>query len=296
MASAIGGVPASNFDGSSAGVKPSRRTSAIMSPPPRKGGMASSSSSRPHRTPMPDGPAHLVGREGEEVGAHGLHVGGHVGHELAGVDDGDGAVVVGLVAERTRTGLMVPRTFDIAVKQNALAPSSSRSRSVRSSRPSGVSGSQRISKPFSAASICQGTMLAWCSIWVSSTASPSPRLAPPHDRATRFIASVAFLVKTSSRSAGALTKRFTLQPGRLEGLGGLGGQLVDAAVDVGVRRLVEALHGLEHLAGLLADGGRVEVHDALAVDLPVEDREVLADATDVELGPGLGHQATFHAS
>ena len=62
MASAIGGVPASNFAGSSAGVKPSRRTSAIMSPPPRKGGMASSSSSRPHSTPMPVGP-HILWAE-----------------------------------------------------------------------------------------------------------------------------------------------------------------------------------------------------------------------------------------
>ena len=39
-----------------AGVKPSRRTSAIMLPPPRNGGIASSSSSRPHSTPMPVGP------------------------------------------------------------------------------------------------------------------------------------------------------------------------------------------------------------------------------------------------
>ena len=97
MASAIGGVPASNFDGSSAGVKPSRRTSAIMSPPPRNGGMASSSSSRPHSTPMPVGPHILWPVKADEVGAHGLHVGGQVGHVLAGVDDGDGAVGVGRV-------------------------------------------------------------------------------------------------------------------------------------------------------------------------------------------------------
>ena len=56
MASVIGGVPASNLAGTGAGVKPSRRTSAIMLPPPRNGGVASSSSARPHSAPMPDGP------------------------------------------------------------------------------------------------------------------------------------------------------------------------------------------------------------------------------------------------
>ena len=47
MAGAIGGVPASNLAGSSAGVKRSGQTRLIMLPPPRNGGIASSSSSRP---------------------------------------------------------------------------------------------------------------------------------------------------------------------------------------------------------------------------------------------------------
>ena len=38
-------------------------------------------------------------------------------------------------------------------------------------------------------------MLAWCSICVTSTASPGPRFALPQEWATRLIASVAFLVK-----------------------------------------------------------------------------------------------------
>ena len=56
MISAIGGVPASNFHGTSLVVKPSRRTSLIISPPPRNGGMASRISRRPQSTPMPVGP------------------------------------------------------------------------------------------------------------------------------------------------------------------------------------------------------------------------------------------------
>ena len=59
MASAIGGVPASNFQGRSAQVDPSVLTLEIISPPPRKGSMSSSSSRRPTRTPIPVGPSIL---------------------------------------------------------------------------------------------------------------------------------------------------------------------------------------------------------------------------------------------
>src|SRR3712207_8823808 len=45
----LGGVPASNFQGSSFGVNPSLVTLRIISPPVRKGGVASSTSLRPHR-------------------------------------------------------------------------------------------------------------------------------------------------------------------------------------------------------------------------------------------------------
>ena len=47
MAGTIGGVPASNLAGSSAGVKRSRSRGLIMLPPPRNGGIASSSSCAP---------------------------------------------------------------------------------------------------------------------------------------------------------------------------------------------------------------------------------------------------------
>ena len=106
--------------------------------------------------------------------------------------------------------LSVPSTLDIAVTDTSLAPSSRVSRSRRSRWPSGVTGIQRSSKPFSAESMCQGTMLAWCSISEITTASPGPRLAAPHERASRLNASVAFLVKTTSLVAGALMKRATL--------------------------------------------------------------------------------------
>ena len=57
--------------------------------------------------------------------------------------------------------------------------------------------------------MCHGTMLAWCSISLSTIASAGPRFEPPHERATRFMASVAFLVKTISSALGAETNRAT---------------------------------------------------------------------------------------
>ena len=65
-----------------------------------------------------------------------------------------------------------------------------------------------------------------------------------------------------------------LGPGRLVGGGGLLGEGVHAPVDVGVVLLVVLVEGVEHGPGLLGGGGRVEVHEPLAVDPAVEDREV----------------------
>ena len=53
MHSAIAGVPASNFHGSSFQVVRSSVTVWIISPPVRNGSIRSSSSSRPHSAPEP---------------------------------------------------------------------------------------------------------------------------------------------------------------------------------------------------------------------------------------------------
>ncbi len=71
-------------------------------------------------------------------------------------------------------------------------------------------GIQRISKPRSAASICHGTMFAWCSRCVSRIASPAPRFVRPQLCATRLIDSVALRVNTISPSEAAPMKLRTL--------------------------------------------------------------------------------------
>ena len=93
---------------------------------------------------------------------------------------------------------MVPKTFDVEVNANTLTSLSRASMLERSNWPSDVSGTQRSLMPRSATNMCHGTMLAWCSMCVRSTVSPAFMFARPHDRMTKFNASVAFLVKMTS--------------------------------------------------------------------------------------------------
>ena len=71
----------------------------------------------------------------------------------------------------------------------------------------------------------------------------------------------------------------------LEQVGGLLGEPVDAAVDVGVAAAVVVVHRLDHRGGLLGGGGRVEVDERTTVDLTRHEREV---GPDVEEAGGRG--------
>ena len=109
----MGGVPASNRQGTSFGVNPSLRTSRIIPPPPRKGGMPSSRSPAPHSTPMPVGPSILWALKARKSTPERGHVGGEVGDRLGPVGHHDGAGPVGGLGD-ARSGLSVPSTLDMA--------------------------------------------------------------------------------------------------------------------------------------------------------------------------------------
>src|SRR6478672_9894228 len=62
-------------------------------------------------------------------------------------------------------------------------------------------------------------------------------------------------------------------------------------MDVGVFEAIGVVHRLQHRAWLLRRRAVVEIDERLAVDLTIEDREIGADALDVESvseGPLLG--------
>src|SRR5262249_5778385 len=62
---------------------------------------------------------------------------------------------------------------------------------------------------------------------------------------------------------------------------------VHAAVDVRVVGAVVALERVEHGDRLLRGRRRVEIDERMPVDLPVEDRELLADGREVDRRQGL---------
>ena len=69
--------------------------------------------------------------------------------------------------------------------------------------------------------------------------------------------------------------------GGLKAIGGSHAEGVEGTVDVGVVTLVVVRECLDDAAGLLGGGGAVEVDERMAVDLLLEDGEVVSDARPV---------------
>ena len=127
-ASAMGGVPASNFQGSSLVVNPSRRTSRIMPPPPRNGGISSSRSRRAHSTPMPVGPSILWALKARKSQPSAPTSVGRWGTDWAPSASTRAPARWAASAMRAK-GVMVPSTFDMVVQATSFTPSRRRSRS-----------------------------------------------------------------------------------------------------------------------------------------------------------------------
>ena len=73
-------------------------------------------------------------------------------------------------------------------------------------------------------------------------------------------------------------------------------QPIGAAMDIGVAALHAADHGVNHGARLLRRGAAVEEHQVLAADLLRQDREIGADAGEVEAHAAPRHQVPTAAS
>ncbi len=193
-------------------------------------------------------------------------------------------------AARSATGFRVPSTLDMQVTASSLAPSRTWSRSSRTRRPSSSMGSQRSSMPRSAASMCHGTMLAWCSISVSTTTSPRPRWVRPQAVGHQVECLGGVLGERDLAGGdGCADEPAHVGAGRLEAPGGLLGDGVHAAVDIGMCGLVVLAHGVEHGGRALRRRGRVQVGDGPAVDHPGQEGEVLGQRGGVEGRLGGGH-------
>ena len=174
----MGGVPASNLAGSSAGSNPSERHAADH---------AAAAQERRHGVQQrlaavqdPDSrrPQHLVTAERHEIGVPGLHIGRRMRHALRRVD------------QHQRTG-RVRLGHDLRHRIDRAQHIRDR-RDRHQARPfveqcverledqESVVGDRdetAIVHPVRSASCCQGTMLEWCSISVSRISSPGPHVA-----------------------------------------------------------------------------------------------------------------------
>jgi hypothetical protein len=117
--------------------------------------IASSSACLPHNTPTPVGPHILWLENARKSASHSVTFVG-----MCGTDWHPSTMAMAparcAAATSSATGVIVPSTFDIAVNENAFAPANNAGRASRSSSYPGVSGNQRISKPFSAGFFLSG--------------------------------------------------------------------------------------------------------------------------------------------
>ncbi len=177
-----------------------------MWPPVRNGSIASRSSVRTPERADAARPAHLVPGEREEVAADRLDVDAHVRCRLRRVADEDRALRVGPGDEALDVVDRADRVGDEVERRRpsrAPAPRSRRGRRGRA-RPASSIGMTRSGRRPGRRRPATGTKFEWWSISLTTTTSPGPRLALPHDCATRLSASVAFRTKTISCTAGAL--------------------------------------------------------------------------------------------
>ncbi len=115
----------------------------------------------------------------------------------------------------------------------------------------------------------------------STISSPGLDALGPKLDATRLIASVALRVKMISSLRSALMKLCDRLARALVGLGRLIGEIMQAAMHVGVFRRIGLLQPVEHLRRLLRRGGVVEIDQRLAIDLHRQRREIGADLVDI---------------
>jgi hypothetical protein len=159
--------------------------------------MASSSSRRPHSTPTPVGPQHLVAGEGEEVGTEfgDTSVGRWGTYWHASTQTSAPAACA--ASAICRIGVIVPSTFDMAEMAQQLRAVEQHVEVAEVERPSGRRGSSAARCPRSAADLPRHDVGVVLHL-VSTTASPSARFAATPRPGHQVERSVAFFVNTIS--------------------------------------------------------------------------------------------------
>ncbi len=280
-ASAIGGVPASNFAGTGAVVKPSRVTLSIMLPPPRNGGIASSSSMRPHSTPMPDGPHILWPEKATKSAPHACTSVALCGTYWQASTTAS-APAAWAAAQSSATGVMRAEHVGHGGEREHLGAVEEL---VEVGEVELAVGGERHPADLDAALVAQHLPRHDVGVVLHvgehddvalAEVGAAPRAGDEVDRLGGVLGEDHLVGARRVDQPGDGT------PGALVGLGRLAGESVGAAVDGRVGGLEELGHGVDDLARLLRRVPRVEVHERCAVDLTRQDGELLAHRVEVE--------------
>ncbi len=255
-----------------------------MWPPIRNGSIASSSSARPQRKPIPLGPHILWPETATKSRPERLHVDTDVRRRLSRVADMDRAALVRPGGERRdvvdrpeRVGdevrgddLDVPEAVELVEPQ--LTPVVDRDQPEVGACPlrDVLPGNEvRVVLELGREDDVAGAEVR-----------QAPRVRDEVDRLGRVADEDDLALRRR------VDERASLLARALEGGGRTLAELVDAAVHVRVRRLVEVGHRVQHLTRLLRARGRVEEGERLAVDQLLEDREIGAQPARVECRTG----------
>ena len=224
----------------------------------------------------------LVAGEGVKIAIDVAHVDVEMHRRLRAVEQHRNAARMRDAASTSFAGTSVPSMFDIWVMATSLVRGvSSFSNSSMRKWPSSSTGAHLITAPWRSRRKCHGTMLEWCSMIESTISSPGlDALAPERvgdeiDRLGRVAGEDDLFLAPGVEKGRDLLAR------ALVGFGRLVGEIMQAAMHVGVLRRVGLLQAIEHGARLLRRGGVVEIDERLAVDLHRQDRKIRADAVDV---------------
>ena len=169
-----------------------------MLPPPCHGGVCSRMSALPKTTPMPVGAKILCPEKTKKSQSYCC-----TSTRVCATDCAPSNTTLApyrcAIAIISCAGVIVPSAFDTWENETSFVRGPSRrSYSSRSTWPGSSTGATRSFAPFSAQSICHGTMLAWCSSQVMTISSSFRMLRRPQLCAIRLIPSVVPRTKTIS--------------------------------------------------------------------------------------------------
>ena len=283
MAETIGGVPASNLHGRSPGSKRSKQHAADHAPAAQEGrhGLQQFPLAIEHADARRA--QHLVAAEDEEIDVQGLHVGLLVRHALGPIHQHQGA---GLVPAANDFGHGVDRAQYVGYRRNGdeFGPLGEQ-RVERVQAKQAVVGEGNVPQHRAAA---LGKLLPGDEVRVmlhlgeqDLIARLDVRIAPtPRDGVDARGCPIG---KDALLALRGVDERADRLPGLVEQLVRLLGQLVNAAMHVGVMLFVATDDRLDDLAGMLRAGRVVEVDQRHAgADLAAEDGEIRAAGQGVQ--------------